>query len=185
MITQIYTVRSPEEALAVAKAGADHLGTFPKSKMGAEGVDGLEMCKKICDALRGVATSVMITLDDTPEECIRQAVYCKPDIVHVCGDEYFATPEPVSYTHLDVYKRQELNTSDSSTGIKDAISGNAQIGIASRELKDTEAPDLIETKLAIDGIAVVVNNANTITALTTDGIRAIYTGETTKWSDAK
>ena len=93
MITQIYTVRTPEEALAVAKAGADHLGTFPKSKMGADGVDGLEMCKKICDALRGVATSVMITLDDTPEECIRQAVYCKPDIVHVCGDEYFATPE--------------------------------------------------------------------------------------------
>ncbi len=90
-----------------------------------------------------------------------------------------------AYEKVNTNVTVELNTSDSSTGIKDAISGNAQIGIASRELKDTEAPDLIETKLAIDGIAVVVNNANTITALTTDGIRAIYTGETTKWSDAK
>ena len=79
----------------------------------------------------------------------------------------------------------ELNTSDSSTGIKDAISGSAQIGIASRELKDTESPELTETKLAIDGIAVIVNSTNTTADLTTAGIKAIYTGETTKWSDAK
>ena len=71
-----------------------------------------------------------------------------------------------AYEKVNTNVTVELITSDSSTGIKDAISGNAQIGIASRELKDTEAPDLIETKLAIDGIAVVVNNANTITALT-------------------
>ena len=58
--------------------------------------------------------------------------------------------------------------------------------MASRELKDSEtAKGVTATKIAMDGIAVIVNKDNSFSELTSDQIRKIYTGETTQWSDLK
>lgn len=64
-----------------------------------------------------------------------------------------------------------------------AIDGTFAIGMASRELKDEETAELTGTAIALDGIAVVVNPANTVEDLTMDQIKGIYTGEITDWSE--
>ena len=79
----------------------------------------------------------------------------------------------------------ELQQSDSSTGMKDAMNGVSDIGMASRELKDEEAAELQATVIAKDGIAVIVNNDNTFDELSSEQVKAIFTGETTDWSELK
>ncbi|WP_294542073.1 substrate-binding domain-containing protein [uncultured Gemmiger sp.] len=76
----------------------------------------------------------------------------------------------------------ELLTTDSTIGVSGALDGTYTIGMASRELKDSEVEAGAKaTVLAMDGIAVVVNPANPIEDLTIDQIKSIYTGETTTW----
>ncbi len=80
----------------------------------------------------------------------------------------------------------EIQMSDSSTGIKMAIEGNCDIGMASRELKDSElASGVTPTVIAIDGIAIVVNNDNPVSGLTSEQVRQIYVGETTNWAEVQ
>lgn len=80
----------------------------------------------------------------------------------------------------------EMLTADSTTGVTGALDGTYTIGMASRELKDTEtAEGATATVLAMDGIAVVVNPANSTADLTVDQIKSIYTGETTVWADVQ
>ena len=77
----------------------------------------------------------------------------------------------------------EVNQSDSSTGVSSAIDGTCDIGMASRELKDSETSQgVVSTVLAVDGIAVIVNSENTVTNLTLDQVGQIYKGELTEWS---
>lgn len=65
-----------------------------------------------------------------------------------------------------------------------AIEGICDIGMASRELKDSEVEaGLTGTVIAMDGIAVIVNNDNTIEDLTAEQVKSIYVGETTVWGD--
>lgn len=72
----------------------------------------------------------------------------------------------------------------SGTGIQSAIAGTADIGNSSRALKDEEkAEGLVENIVAIDGIAVVVDKANTVTNLTQDQLKQIYTGAITNWKE--
>ncbi len=78
----------------------------------------------------------------------------------------------------------EVQQSDSTTGVNNAIEGVCDLGMASRELKDSETSQgVTPTVIAMDGIAVVVNNANTIASLSVDQIKQIYTGELTDWSE--
>lgn len=78
----------------------------------------------------------------------------------------------------------ELLTTDSTTGVSGALDGSYTIGMASRELKDSETEGgAVSTVLAQDGIAVIVNPANPIENLTVDQIKGVYTGELTVWSD--
>lgn len=78
----------------------------------------------------------------------------------------------------------EIQTSDSTTGMTGAIDGACDIGMASRELKDAEIEaGLIPVVIAMDGIAVIVNNENPAQDLTVAQIADIYTGETTAWSE--
>jgi len=78
----------------------------------------------------------------------------------------------------------ELQTSDSSTGMKNTIDGVCDIGMASRELKDSEHDaGLNDITLAMDGIAVIVNNGSPIDNLTKEQVRQIFTGEITNWSE--
>ena len=76
----------------------------------------------------------------------------------------------------------ELQESDSTTGMTQTIDGTCDIGMASRDLKDSELEaGLVSTSIALDGIAVIVNNANDVSDLSTDDIAAIFKGERTEW----
>ena len=88
-----------------------------------------------------------------------------------------------AYKALNPKAQIDLQTSDSTSGMTGAMDGTFAIGMASRELKDEEKAELTGTSIALDGIAVVVNPANTVSNLTMDQIKTIYTGETTDWAD--
>ena len=91
-----------------------------------------------------------------------------------------------AYKTVNPNAELELLTSDSTTGVSGALDGSYTIGMASRELKDSETEGgAVSTVLAQDGIAVVVNPANTVEDLTVDQIKGIYTGELTVWSDVQ
>ena len=96
---------------------------------------------------------------------------------------------PVMEQLIEAYKavnpnaKIELQTSDSTSGMTGAMDGTFAIGMASRELHDDEAGQLTAQAIAMDGIAVIVNPANTVDNLTMDQIRSIYVGETTDWSE--
>jgi phosphate transport system substrate-binding protein len=78
----------------------------------------------------------------------------------------------------------EIQQSDSTTGMTSAIDGICDIGMASRELKDSELEKgLTPIVIAIDGIAVIVNNENPAASLTSEQVKSIFTGETTAWAD--
>lgn len=88
-----------------------------------------------------------------------------------------------AYKEINPNATVEIQTSDSSTGMTGATEGTCDIGMASRELKDEEIEKLTATKIALDGIAVIVNKDNSCDDLTTEQVKAVYTGEHTKWSD--
>ena len=97
---------------------------------------------------------------------------------------------PVMEKLIEAYKKVnpnakiELQTSDSTTGVTNAINGTCDIGMASRSLKDTEkAKDVQEITIAIDGIAVIVNKENPTNNLTKTQVEQIFTGNTTKWNE--
>jgi phosphate transport system substrate-binding protein len=77
----------------------------------------------------------------------------------------------------------EIQQSDSSAGMADTASGVCDIGMSSRDLKAGELETLTPIQIALDGIAVVVNNDNPVTNLTTAQVRAIFTGGAEKWSE--
>ena len=80
----------------------------------------------------------------------------------------------------------DIQQSDSSTGMTSAIDGLCDIGMASRDLKDSELEaGLTPTAIALDGIAVIVNNESEMTGLTSEQVRAIFMGETTDWNEVK
>lgn len=80
----------------------------------------------------------------------------------------------------------EIQESDSTTGITATIDGICDIGMASRDLKDSEVSEGLEaTVIAMDGIAVIVNKENDVEDLSLDQIGSIYKGDTTSWDDVK
>lgn len=90
------------------------------------------------------------------------------------SESYMADNENVTVTY---------NPTGSGAGIQAVAEGRCDIGLASRNLKDEEKANLNETVVAIDGIAVIVNNQNTIDDLTIEQIAGIYKGETTNWKE--
>lgn len=89
-----------------------------------------------------------------------------------------------AYMALNPDVTVEVQQSDSTTGMTSTIDGAYDIGMASRELKDSELEaGLTPTVIAQDGIAVIVNKENTLTGLTSEQVLSIYTGETTDWSE--
>ena len=99
---------------------------------------------------------------------------------------------PVMEKLIEGYKKVnsgatiELQENDSTTGMTAVKDGTCDIGMASRELKDSEkSAGLTSQAIALDGIAVVVNAKNSISDMTIDQIKSVYTGETTEWSKVK
>lgn len=97
---------------------------------------------------------------------------------------------PVMEKLAEAYQKANTNVtvdvqqSDSSTGIKDAINGTSDIGMASRDISDDELSQGIKSvTIAQDAIAVIVNKDNAVDDISMDEIKAIYTGSKTTWSD--
>ena len=91
-----------------------------------------------------------------------------------------------AYQKVNTGAKIELQESDSTTGMTAAIDGTCDIGMASRELKDSEkSAGLTNQVIALDGIAVIVNNKNSASDITSEQVKAIFTGETTDWSNVK
>ncbi len=89
-----------------------------------------------------------------------------------------------AYTAVNAGAEIEIQESDSTTGMTAAMDGTCDIGMASRELKDSETEGgLTATVIAMDGIAVVVNNDNPTTNLTKDDVNGIFRGEITTWDE--
>jgi len=89
-----------------------------------------------------------------------------------------------AYLAINTNATIEINQSDSTTGVNSVINDICDIGMASRELKDSElSSGITPTVIALDGIAVIVNNKNTVDNLTVEQVRKIYMGDVTKWSD--
>ena len=77
----------------------------------------------------------------------------------------------------------EIQSSDSTTGVKSAVSGICDIGMASRDLKKSELEQgLKATVIATDGIAVIVNKDNKVGDLKKEQVEAIFTGKITEWN---
>lgn len=91
-----------------------------------------------------------------------------------------------AYQKVNTGAKIELQENDSTTGMTAAIDGTCDIGMASRELKDSEkSAGLTNQVIALDGIAVIVNNKNSASNITSEQVKAIFTGETTDWSKVK
>ncbi len=96
-------------------------------------------------------------------------------VIGTLGEYFMEENEGVTFTY---------NPTGSSGGIKAVQSGTCDIGLSSRYLKDEEKDEgLVETVLAYDGIAIIVNTSNTAENLTVEQIAQIYTGEITNWSE--
>ena len=99
---------------------------------------------------------------------------------------------PVMEVLADKYKELnsdvtiEIQQTGSGAGIQSTLEGVCDIGMASRALEDEEASEgLTSQEIALDGIAVIVNNDNAVEDLTTEQIMKIFTGEITNWADVK
>lgn len=91
-----------------------------------------------------------------------------------------------AYSVINPNVEIELQQSDSSTGMSDAINGTSDIGMASRDLKDSEIESgLVSIAIATDGIAVIVSPNSSVNELTSEQVRQIFTGEVTAWSGIK
>ena len=88
-----------------------------------------------------------------------------------------------AYLKVNTNAEIELQTSDSTAGMTGAMEGTCDIGMASRELKDSESAALTATPIALDGIAVIVNPQNPTDDMSTEDIKDIFTGTKTMWSE--
>lgn len=91
-----------------------------------------------------------------------------------------------AYLAINTNASIEVQQSDSTTGMTSAIEGMCDIGMASRELKDSELEaGLTPTVIAMDGIAVVVNHNNAVNGLESAQVKDIFTGAVTDWSEVQ
>lgn len=96
-------------------------------------------------------------------------------VINSLGESFMAMNKDVKFTY---------NPTGSGSGIQAVSEGRCDIGLSSRALKDDEkASGLVETVVALDGIAIVVNPGNPVSDLDIDTIAKIYTGEITNWKD--
>lgn len=89
-----------------------------------------------------------------------------------------------AYLKVNTGAEIEIQTNDSTTGVTSVIDGLCDIGMASRELKDTEtSAGVTPTVIALDGIAVIVNNDSAVDELSSEQVKSIYTGEVLTWDE--
>lgn len=91
-----------------------------------------------------------------------------------------------AYEKLNPEIKIEVQMSDSTTGVNSALNGVCEIGMASRELKDSEkAKGALQIKIAINGIAVIINKENPTESASIQSVKDLYIGTISKWGDVK
>lgn len=91
-----------------------------------------------------------------------------------------------AYEKLNPEIKIEVQMSDSTTGVNSTLNGVCEIGMASRELKDSEkAKGALQIKIAIDGIAVIINKENPTESASIQSVKDLYIGTISKWGDVK
>nr|WP_276515563.1 substrate-binding domain-containing protein [Tissierella carlieri] len=90
-----------------------------------------------------------------------------------------------AYIAINPNAQIEVQQSDSSAGMQAAIDGTADIGMASRALKDSEKAELKDVAIALDGIAIITHPANTLTDISLENVKNVFIGELINWSDIK
>lgn len=90
-----------------------------------------------------------------------------------------------AYQDLQARVSIEIQSTGSSAGIQSVIEANADMGMASRSLKDSEKEKLIHGPIAIDGIVLIVNKENPRESLTMEDLRSVYSGEIIQWNNIK
>jgi len=88
-----------------------------------------------------------------------------------------------AYIALNPNAEIEISGGGSGTGINQATEGMIDIGMSSRNLRENELENLTPITIALDGVAVIINPANPMTAMTIDQVREIFTGEVTRWNE--
>ena len=137
---QIYTMQTPEEALAVAALGVDHVGVTPGQR-GLPGEVDVALARAIVEAVRGRAVAVALTVESDPVAIEAMVRAVRPDILHLCGLAGSLPPEAV----------RELRVRLSGLPIMQAVSvagpesvdvALAYQGAADYLILDTQAPDI-------------------------------------------
>ncbi len=77
----------------------------------------------------------------------------------------------------------EVQGGGSTAGLQAVINGLADIGMCSRSLAEEEAPKFTATVIARDGLAIVVNESNSVTTLTTEQLRGLFSGTIRNWKE--
>ena len=93
MITQIYSIQTVEEALMCVQCGADNIGVAVSTGYNLPSEVSIEKCKEIYDAIGDKAKKVLIVVTDSDEPIYKPLEILKPDIIHICGYDYYATEQ--------------------------------------------------------------------------------------------
>ena len=155
-----------------------------KKKMSSQSKDFIKFIMSK-EGQKVVADNGYITVDD--KAAAYKASGAKGKIV-VAGSSVTPVMEKLkeAYTALNKDVKIEVQQSDSTTGVTSTIDGVCDIGMASRELAESETKKGVEpTVIAQDGIAVVVNKKNDVSEMKSSQIKDIFTGNVTSWGDVK
>ncbi|GAP12410.1 phosphoribosylanthranilate isomerase [Longilinea arvoryzae] len=96
MITQIYSIQTAEEAIACVEAGVDRIGVAIDTGIRLPAQVNEEKCREIFTAVGDKVVKVLIAVTKTGEDVYGPLSRLRPDVIHICGNEFFATPEFVA-----------------------------------------------------------------------------------------
>lgn len=143
------------------------------------------------DAASTTADAAATTADTAASTADAASTEVNTDLTGTVSTNGSTSMEDVIQSLIEAFNEKypnvtvNYNPTGSGAGITAATEGSCDIGLASRDLKDDENTDgsLTQTTIALDGIAIIVNNENTVTDLSIDQIASIYTDATNNWAD--
>jgi phosphoribosylanthranilate isomerase len=144
MKVQIYTLQSPEEALAVIEAGADHIGLTP-SEHGLPGEIRFATARQIVETVGGRATCVALTIDSDPEEILAMVRAVQPHVLHLCPLKDAMTPDQVAALRAQlpgVQIMQAISVGGPETQAEAIRDAQMFAPVADYLILDTQAPEI-------------------------------------------
>ena len=152
MITQIYSIQTVEEALGCIQAGVDYIGMAAGTEKNLPAEISLAEGKKIFSAIGTKAKKVALAVADTPEPIYQLVKELKPDVIHICGNQYMVTPEFCLQVKKD-YPQTEVLQAIGITG-PEAV----EQAIYFSKFCDTLILDSVDPAIAGIGAAGIVND---------------------------